>query len=655
MSTDMDRGHRKPDCPGSVTVFMAMVCGLIAALLLSATEAVRTQGARLYLSMLSNSAMDSLFSQYHKALWEDYRLLGLEHYSDEQLTEEFKGFAEPYLEAKNYYPLKLNDVEIKDMLKLTDNEGEIFEEELLSYMRYGVIESLWDTELVESLIGEVKDGLCLSSFQQSYGEHTRSALRLEEALERLGAAISEQERYEKNARGAAEAYSTYRLRAELSDLKRELLLVEDHVEDYKKRADELREELSLTRAEFDKKLASGELSRSTGEALLSEIDKYGTYVEADGERRRLVEALPEKAKTNIGLIDEMLMEADRIDEFIASYIPEEGEDGIDIEGLWSGLSSMLSGYVGLSLDIRKGVEDKEKEKKLESIMELLDKDILDLLLPEGAEPERKERELAEPPSETCYMGSDGYGRGVAERLLLAEYMGSFMNYFGRKETEGSLRGSGAYEIEYMLYGGESDREDLEACVRELLLLRSGLDLIHIFSDSEKRGQAERLAVAISGALGFTPITGIMTFFIMSVWALAQAFCDVKALLAGKKVRLMHTKDSFSLSLDELLSFEPAKDEKLEDDTEGFGYIEYLKLLFIMKYGPLQAYRCMDMIQLSIAKGQSDFRMEKCTAALELSIEAESSHIFTETSLLKGLSGGRLEADHSIRTETVFSY
>ena len=64
-----------------ISVFLALTVSLVFALLLAVLESARTEGARLYLTIAANSSVDSLFSQYHRQLWEQYRLLGLEHYS----------------------------------------------------------------------------------------------------------------------------------------------------------------------------------------------------------------------------------------------------------------------------------------------------------------------------------------------------------------------------------------------------------------------------------------------------------------------------------------------------------------------------------------------------------------------------------------------
>lgn len=85
---------------GEVTVFLAMILVMIMTLLLVMAESARTAGQRLYLRVASNSAMESLMAQYHRSLWNEYRILGLETDSKGLLEEEFKGFLEPYMEGK---------------------------------------------------------------------------------------------------------------------------------------------------------------------------------------------------------------------------------------------------------------------------------------------------------------------------------------------------------------------------------------------------------------------------------------------------------------------------------------------------------------------------------------------------------------------------
>ena len=80
--------HRNHDKKGEVTVFLAMILVMLMTLLLVMAESARTAGERLYLRMAVDSSMDSLMSQYHRKLWQKYRILGLEADSKALLEEE---------------------------------------------------------------------------------------------------------------------------------------------------------------------------------------------------------------------------------------------------------------------------------------------------------------------------------------------------------------------------------------------------------------------------------------------------------------------------------------------------------------------------------------------------------------------------------------
>lgn len=46
----------------------------------------------MYLRMAADSSMDSVMAQYHRGLWENYRILGLETGEKERLEQEFGDF-----------------------------------------------------------------------------------------------------------------------------------------------------------------------------------------------------------------------------------------------------------------------------------------------------------------------------------------------------------------------------------------------------------------------------------------------------------------------------------------------------------------------------------------------------------------------------------
>ncbi len=187
--------HRNPDKKGEVTVFLAMILVMLMTLLLVMAESARTAGERLYLRMAVDSSMDSLMSQYHRKLWQKYRILGLEADSKALLEEELKGFLEPYMQAENWYPLKVEDAAAVDLAALTEGKGSCMEREILDYMKYGLVGVLWDamteTEAKEALEG-IKNASSVSRVSDLYEEHGKEAVALEKAIEKLNGELEQQ-------------------------------------------------------------------------------------------------------------------------------------------------------------------------------------------------------------------------------------------------------------------------------------------------------------------------------------------------------------------------------------------------------------------------------------------------------------------------------
>ena len=70
---------------GQVTIFVSMVMLCVFALIFCLVESARTAGTRWYLQTAVSSAMDSVFSQYHRQLWDSYRLLFAEYEEKKEL------------------------------------------------------------------------------------------------------------------------------------------------------------------------------------------------------------------------------------------------------------------------------------------------------------------------------------------------------------------------------------------------------------------------------------------------------------------------------------------------------------------------------------------------------------------------------------------
>ncbi|MDO4266477.1 MAG: DUF5702 domain-containing protein [Eubacteriales bacterium] len=639
---------------GQITVFFALTLTVVCALLLGMVESARTQGARLYFTQAVNSSIDSLFSQYHRKLWKDYRLLGLEHYSDEQLFDEMEQFITPYFEASDWYPEKVREFTVREKYLLTDFDGELFEKEVLEYMKYGVWSSLWDYATAETMLREIGEAGALDRISDLYEGHSKEAARLEEAIEAIVGELDEQKRFYEEALSAVEALSGSRFIRAMRDMKRSLSRLPEKVQNYEEKADRLAEALSVSRSRYEEEKEA--LSESVRQAMEADIREYEAYVEKNGIRRMEIAGFPARAEANQRFLDEVIADAEEVEDYISSWEPEDEDDELDEEALWSPVRARFLRYDLLSFGGAGGIADKEKEGFLEGVGNLISGNFLELVLPEGADVSKAKLPLTDSPSLTSFSGTDGCRLSLSERVLMGEYTLKVLHYFGR-DLYGShpeTKGSGGLEVEYVLNGKETDYENLADTAMRILALREGMNLIYLFSDSEKRAEARTLAFTITGAAGFTPLITVMTFFILGVWALGQAICDVKDLLAGKKVPFLHGRDSFYLSLQGLLMLgQTGRVTETAAGDRGLPYREYLRILLFKNQSSLYEYRIMDMIQMNVKSSQQDFLLDRCIYSLAVQAEAETKHVLASMGMLAAYLP--IEKMYTIQTETGLSY
>ncbi|MGN0373362.1 MAG: DUF5702 domain-containing protein [Enterocloster sp.] len=629
---------------GEITVFLAMILVSICALLCGIAESARTAGARCFLRMAMDSSMDSLMAQYHRELWDRYRILGLEFTDREMLEGEIKQFLQPYIEAQNWYPMDIRSAELSDMVLLTEGEGHYLEQEILDYMKYGLVGAVWD-EMDESEVGELSGNLkeadSVGTVSGFYDGHTREAVRLEKALEDIGEKLEQQKEGWDSGRECLADLDGEGFIRNGERMIRYLEKLPGLVDIYEERAEQLNGRLQESRRKFEEQQ---DLSTQIRSALEDEICQYEAYTAEDGQRRREVQGLRQRSGENIEFIRQVMEEAREVMDYIDSWEPEDEDDELDEEALWSPVISRWERYPMLDLGIRFGVQDKEKEGFLERVRGMAGNGLLELVLPEGAAVSGRRLKLEEAPS----FGRDEARGGLCEenllnRLIICEYGIRYFDCFDKLRSE-----EGGYELEYLLWGRENEKNNLSDTISRLVAVREGLNLIHIFSDTDKRQEARALAMTIAGGTGILPLVSVITFFIMAVWALGEAIMDVRRLLNGERVPFFKTDSDWRLSLEGLLSLGKngrfVGEERTDvsaagrtagrDTEKGMNYRGYLRILLFGAYGSQKVYRMMDMMQYNICQNQPGFRIEKCACTVDMKGTVGGKHVFFSPGLWK---------------------
>ena len=615
---------------GQITVFLSMVLLCIAALLGALMESARTAGARCYLRIAADSALDSVMAGYHRGLWERYRILLREFGGEEELSEEFKRYFDGYLEAAGWYPAQTEELLVEEAVPVTADGGAHLQQEVMDYMKYGV----WALDFTEAEAGDVLDGLREASAVQEtsrlYGTCSGKALQLERTVERINSLQQEQQELRSaGLRQLAAGDGSGFLQTGRALIK-VLEEVPDAVADYGEKADALQAELESVYRQVEVKMQ--DMTPQMEAAAREEYERYQSYTARDGERRGEIEALAALAGENLALTQSVMREAEDVMDYIDSWEGEEDEE-LDEDALWRPVRRHMEGFAVRILACAHGTADKEKQSFLENIGKIAEDGLLALVLPEGT-PISGEEMLGGTASGGSH--SSGASGGLAERLFTGEYCGQFFRHF-LDEAPGNEMGM-AYQMEYLVCGEMEDRENLGEAAARLLALREGLNLIHILGDAGKRAQARELAAVIVGASGLLPLVEVVAVLVMGVWALGEALADVKALFAGGKVPLIKSGEDWKLSLDQLLALGAEGQLGAETQEKGLGYESYLKLLLFAAEPETLLYRMMDMMQDTIGREEPGFLMEKCAYRVELCAVTGARHLFS----LRGAEGYRIQ-------------
>lgn len=326
-------------------------------------------------------------------------------------------------------------------------------------------------------------------------------------------------------------------------------------------------------------------------------------------------------------------------EQMACYM--EQKYGLDIVKEWTGMTPVWGQQEDQARKYQ--TEEKEKEQNLNELLaanegelpqeenpiahvgELQSSPILELVLPKDQAVSQKQVEASELLENR--ERNAGYGdftdvaeeKGSLSSLLFGEYLLEHFSMF----TDGKKTGALDYELEYILEGKAGDRENLEAVVKKLMLLRFVPNYAYIQTDAAMKAEAEAMALTLCSLLAVPAITAAAAQVILLAWAYGETVMDLRSLLKGNRVPLVKSKESWQLGLSSLLTLGTKEDQSEGMDTEGgLPYREYLRMLLFLEPANTSALRTLGMIEQNLRRehGQSYFRADLCISRIELQSE-----------------------------------
>lgn len=264
----------------------------------------------------------------------------------------------------------------------------------------------------------------------------------------------------------------------------------------------------------------------------------------------------------------------------------------------------------------------EEGNPIDHVNSLKNRSLLELVMPKEMFLSAKKISLSDMVSHRTL--NQGYGdfsdvaeeAGARSKLLFGEYV---MEYF-TTATDEKKSGALDYQVEYILEGRASDKENLEAVAKKLLMFRFVSNYLYIQSDSERKAEAEALALTLCALLAVPAIAEATAQVILLAWAYGESVIDLRALLKGNKVPLVKSKESWQLQLSSLLTLGTEEDHCDGRDTEGgLKYEEYLRMLLFLESQEHSGERTLDLVEQNIQteKGQTYFRADQCVSRVEI--------------------------------------
>ncbi len=717
----MDKKEKENMLCGEITAFLSVVFLLILALTGTTLEAARIQVGESFADRSVQNALESLYTEYCIPLWEDYHLFFLEGEANEEKDKEYiKNSVSGYMESTynteafgmstmNLLDMEISEVQVTDIVRADEEEGELLCGEIIAYEKYQVdelflgkqktlVETMKEVEASQTVIEKQMEA------EEKMAEVNLEMLKFMSAIEGISVGkhgflwmknglLKTEDHFVKqfcnsqvsqNAVGVGhevvwkslkESYQNPVVLLEEMEAEASLLLAEEIEKEARKAAlaqgnsgsgaaDTTKQagrsvtgggsyiKLKYLEGKFIETTKGILTKANKAQRILSELRAKQTVFGKEAEE--FVSIYGEQ-KENLSAESQRVFE-EEIERLLSYAAAENGDSSsslgrvlgmesvlksnieilkeitqmkrIGLSGGIEGISSYISGLADLKrvikgyqiqqlqfdynfLSEKRGVEDPTEaltsgyENKL---LELVVKDISEI---------SKKRKLRHEVEKLNHgmQEAENLVEEALEGVLLSYYIQTHFNtYLGQvSEKETGL----AYEMEYLLGGELTDKDNLEEVIKKLTAFRTILNYLYLRTDREKAALAYETAVALAGYTCMEPLILLTQNLILMTWATEEAIVDTAALLQGKEIPVFKSKATFLIRYEELLVFGrelvQKKAEEMKEICAGsLCYEEYLYFLLCNMEKAQKLRGIMELIQDNIRlRYDAGFVFENC--------------------------------------------
>jgi len=229
-------------------------------------------------------------------------------------------------------------------------------------------------------------------------------------------------------------------------------------------------------------------------------------------------------------------------------------------------------------------------------------------------------------------------KAVRDEIYINEYiMGTFKNSVPKlkinneevydldlRSIEKKLRNTFfESEVEYILHGNPSEKSNRIMTEAQILLIRFGLNTIHVYTDARKKEFANLIATSVAGWLTGGAGIPIISSLIMCAWGMGEAILDLNDIMDGKAVPFYKSKSDWKLDIG--LDLDTNSNEN--KSALSFTYHDYLRLFLLMVDPDEKISRIEDLIELNMSKTRNGFKMYNSNTYLRIEADVSVNYIF----------------------------
>ena len=212
-----------------------------------------------------------------------------------------------------------------------------------------------------------------------------------------------------------------------------------------------------------------------------------------------------------------------------------------------------------------------------------------------------------------------------ETLLYNYWLSKTFRSYTKEARENSL----SYEMEYLICGKESDVENLKSTVWRLLLIREGLNMAAICTDSARVGEVETLALIVSSLLLAPEFKDAVKYAVLGIWSYVESVLDLRTLMEGGKVPFLKSPDDWNSDLWTLVSDIYSGRKAKEGSGFRVDYNGYLLAFAAMTPVKMSAGRACDLMEEHLRRSEDyrNIRMDRLLYRGDLVAEYQAKPLF----------------------------